>query len=94
MAQDSKKTVFDRLRWPFGQFSFGTAALVAGALIVLAGAFTTAYTVEPEERAVVTRFGELKDVRGPGLHFKLPFGIDVATRVPTERVLKQEFGFR
>src|SRR5690606_11231590 len=30
----------------------------------------------------------------PGLHFKLPFGIDTVQHVATERVLKQEFGFR
>jgi modulator of FtsH protease HflK len=30
----------------------------------------------------------------PGLHFKLPFGIDHVQLVPTERVLKEEFGFR
>jgi membrane protease subunit HflK len=29
----------------------------------------------------------------PGLHFKLPLGIDVATVVPVKRQLKQEFGF-
>lgn len=69
------------------------AAVVLG-LLLFVGAFNTAYTVEPEEQAVVTRFGKLLDVRGPGLHFKLPFGIDRAARVPTARVLKQEFGFR
>ena len=43
--------------------------------------------------AVVQRFGKyLKDVP-PGLHFKLPLGIDVATIVPVKRQLKQEFGF-
>ena len=43
--------------------------------------------------AVVQRFGKyLKDVP-PGLHFKLPVGIDVATIVPVKRQLKQEFGF-
>jgi len=30
---------------------------------------------------------------GPGLHFKLPDGIESVRRVPTERVLKEEFGF-
>jgi membrane protease subunit HflK len=34
------------------------------------------------------------DIKGPGLHFKLPLGIDTARFVPTERVLKEEFGFR
>lgn len=55
---------------------------------------TLVYTVEPDGRAVVKRFGEVIDIAEPGLHFKLPFGIDTATFVPTERVLKEEFGFR
>jgi len=51
------------------------------------------YTVPSDSVAVVQRFGKyLKDVP-PGLHFKLPMGIDVATIVPVKRQLKQEFGF-
>ncbi len=56
-------------------------------------AWTTYYTVPSDSVAVVQRFGKyLKDVP-PGLHFKLPLGIDVATIVPVKRQLKQEFGF-
>jgi membrane protease subunit HflK len=65
-----------------------------GALIALWAAYTSYYTVQPEERAVVKRFGAVIDQTDPGLHFKLPFGIDQIQLVPTERVLKQEFGFR
>ena len=62
------------------------------ALIAL-GAWTAYYTVPSNSVAVVQRFGKyLKDV-SPGLHFKLPLGIDVATIVPVKRQLKQEFGF-
>lgn len=64
------------------------------ALFVLWGAYTSFYTVQPEERAVVKRFGAVIAQTAPGLHFKLPFGIDRTQLVPTERVLKQEFGFR
>ncbi len=52
------------------------------------------YTVQPEERAVVKRFGKVISINDPGLHFKLPFGVDAVQKVATERVLKQEFGFR
>jgi modulator of FtsH protease HflK len=49
--------------------------------------------VPSDSVAVVQRFGKyLKDVP-PGLHFKLPLAIDVATIVPVKRQLKQEFGF-
>ncbi|MBN1237999.1 MAG: FtsH protease activity modulator HflK [Gammaproteobacteria bacterium] len=65
--------------------------IVAAALWGIASSF---YTVQPEERAVVKRFGDVYGISDPGLHFKLPFGIDTVQHVATERVLKQEFGFR
>lgn len=66
-----------------------------GAVLLLAwGATGAFYTVQPEERAVVKRFGAVTGITDPGLHFKLPFGIDEVQLVATERVLKQEFGFR
>lgn len=63
-------------------------------LLVVWGAGTSFYTVQPEGQAVVKRFGKVIAIKPPGLHFKLPFGIDRQTFVPTARVLKQEFGFR
>ncbi|HAY99220.1 MAG TPA: FtsH protease activity modulator HflK [Opitutae bacterium] len=62
--------------------------------LVAFGALTSYYIVQPEEEAVIKRFGRVVAQREPGLHFKLPFGIDTAQMVPTARVLKQEFGFR
>ena len=73
----------------------GARGIIALALLALAGlgAWTAYYTVPSDSVAVVQRFGKyLKDVP-PGLHFKLPLGIDVATIVPVKRQLKQEFGF-
>ncbi|MHC4407157.1 MAG: SPFH domain-containing protein, partial [Planctomycetota bacterium] len=50
---------------------------------------TGLYTVQPNERAVVRRCGQaLSEVRPPGLHFGLPYGIDRVTR------LKRSFGRR
>lgn len=68
--------------------------IVLGALALIAwGAWSAYYTVPSDSVAVVQRFGKyLKDVP-PGLHFKLPLGIDAATIVPVKRQLKQEFGF-
>lgn len=62
-------------------------------LIIVIGAYTCFYTVGPEGRAVVKRFGKVVAIEPPGLHFKLPFMIDRKYFVPTERVLKEEFGF-
>ncbi|MAT51859.1 MAG: FtsH protease activity modulator HflK [Porticoccaceae bacterium] len=58
------------------------------------GILSSFYTVQPEQQAVVKRFGEVVKITDPGLHFKLPFGIDQVQRVASARVLKQEFGFR
>ena len=50
------------------------------------------YVVEADEEAVLLRLGKYSSTSGPGLHFKLPFGIDRATIV-IKRVQEQEFGF-
>jgi len=69
--------------------------LVATVVLLVAwGTLTSFYTVQPEGEAVVKRFGKVVAIKQPGLHFKLPFGIDTQTFVPTARVLKEEFGFR
>jgi membrane protease subunit HflK len=57
------------------------------------GSFSSFYEVQPDERAVVTRFGRYVSTRGPGLNFKLPFGIDQAHIVST-RTEQEVFGFR
>ena len=65
---------------------------LAGLLIVMT-AWTSYYTVDAEYEAVVLRFGRYLSTVGPGLHFKLPLGIDAVSVLPTRRQLKMEFGF-
>lgn len=73
--------------------SFGGALSVFILIAVGLGVWSSYYTVPSDSVAVVQRFGKhLKEVP-PGLHFKLPLGIDKATIVPVKRQLKQEFGF-
>ena len=75
-----------------GGGSRGLIVMVLFAVVAL-GAYTSYYTVPSDSVVVVQRFGMyLKEVP-PGLHFKLPLGIDKATIVPVKRQLKQEFGF-
>lgn len=64
------------------------------ALVLVFGAQSAFYKVETEETGVVLRLGKSTGTVGPGLHFKLPFGIDEVIKVKTGRVLKEEFGFR
>ena len=65
---------------------------IAGIILVWAG-FTSPYTIQAEQQGVVLRFGQYVDTVDPGLHFKLPFGIDEVEPVLVKRTLKQEFGF-
>jgi membrane protease subunit HflK len=66
---------------------------VAVLALIGVGAWTAYYTVPSDSVAVVQRFGKYLTEVPPGLHFKLPLGIDVATVIPVKRQLKQEFGF-
>ncbi|MCD6526218.1 MAG: FtsH protease activity modulator HflK [Desulfuromonas sp.] len=63
-------------------------------LLVLTGAKSAFYKVDTEETGVRLRLGRSIGTASPGLHMKLPFGIDEVYRVKTGRVLKEEFGFR
>ena len=67
------------------------AILVLLVIVVLATSF---YTVQADAVAVVLRFGQYQRQGAPGLHFKLPFGIETAISVPVKTVFKEEFGFR
>ncbi len=66
-------------------------------ILLVAGVFlsTSAYTVAPDEEAVVLRFGQLYGApRQSGIHIKLPFPVDRVYKVATKKIHKQEFGFR
>ncbi|CAN5455928.1 FtsH protease activity modulator HflK [soil metagenome] len=69
------------------------AAIGVVVLLVVAGIWSAVYTVEAEAQAVILRFGKHIKTVDPGLHFKLPFGIDRQLPVEVRRQLKQEFGF-
>ena len=72
------------IRW----FFVAQLALVLAILL-----WTSCYTVQAESEGVVLRFGRFLKTVEPGLHFKLPFGIDDVSVLPTRRQLKLEFGF-
>jgi membrane protease subunit HflK len=70
-----------------------TALLGLAAVAALVTAAGTAYQIYPEEVGVILRFGKYVRTTTPGLHFKIPFAEEML-RVPVQRQLKQEFGFR
>ncbi len=63
-------------------------------LLVLIAVLSSFYTIEPEENGLVLRFGQYVRSTDPGLHFKIPFGVESVMKVPVQRQLKAEFGFR
>ena len=73
----------------------GVVKIIVGILIVGFTAYTSVFTVDPEEKAVVRRFGKVAGPPvGPGYHFKWPFFMERAYKVPVQRQLTLQFGFR
>lgn len=64
------------------------------AIIVVATVLTAVKTVGPEEEGVVLTFGKYNRTVEPGLNFIAPYGIEKMYKIPVQRQLKQEFGFR
>ncbi len=82
---------FEKLQKKLTPKMIGIIALV---LIIIIAGFSSFYIVDQKEEAVVLLFGKYARITSPGLHFKLPFGIEKNYNVPTQRILKEEFGFR
>ena len=93
--------IFDPSRWGthvprVPRFPGGSGPLLRIAVPVIAALLllaTTFYSVQPEAVGVVLRFGRYVRTTEPGLHVKAPFAEQVI-KVPVQRQLKQEFGFR
>ena len=61
---------------PIETIIFGLIALFA--FLVFNGAF---FTVSQQSAAIVERFGRFSSIRGPGLHFKVPFIDNVVKKI-------------
>ena len=70
------------------QRSYMAAALAM--LVIFNGVL---YQVQPEEVGIVLRFEKMNRTTAPGLHVKLPW-VEEVRKVPVERQMKLEFGFR
>lgn len=78
---------FKNLKLPGGSFLIGIVVV-----ILLAAAYTSVFTIDTGAVGVIQRFGAYVRSAPPGLNFKLPFEIEKVTKVPQEKVFKEEFG--
>ncbi|WP_018478698.1 FtsH protease activity modulator HflK [Pontibacter roseus] len=82
-----------RLQYYMFLFSKHFRKILLG-LVLLILLLTSVKTVGPEEEGVVLYVGHYDRTVEPGLSFILPFGIEEMKKIPVQRQLKQEFGFR
>jgi membrane protease subunit HflK len=67
--------------------------LAVAAFAVLIAVLTCFYTVDDKQQAVVTTLGRVSDITDPGLHFKLPFGLQQVDKVDVNVYQKIELGY-
>ncbi len=75
------------------RFSPGIVVVAIVIIIAVAAAYTSCFSVDETEQAVITRFGKYYTTVGSGLQFKLPFGIDKNYNVPVNVAQTEQFGF-
>jgi len=75
------------------QLKGGTIRVVVIVVALLVVALGSYYQVEPDQVGVIQRFGAYVRTTNPGPHLKIPF-VEKVTKVPVQRQLKMEFGFR
>ena len=93
-SQHSFDDMLETIELKLKKFKGGGIFILVAVVVLVIIIWTAWFTVQPEETGVVLRFGKVMRTAGPGLHFKLPFGVEKVRLVPTARVLKEEFGFR
>ena len=60
-------------------------------VVVLYVLFSSLYVVNPREQAIVTRFGQITDVKAePGLYFKLPTSLVDNVQIVENRLLRYD----
>jgi len=68
--------------------------IVALLIVVVVTIAMSFYTIDANENGVILRFGKYHKTTYPGLHLKLPWGIDKLYTVRVDYQWKEEFGFR
>lgn len=77
---------FKNIKIPGGMF------LIAAVILVAAAAYSSFFTIDSGSVGIVQRFGEFVRISQPGLNFKWPFGIEHVSKVPIDKVFREDFG--
>ena len=94
MPRPPQPPQFDDIMEKFKNFKFSGVLIVLIVLSVLFFGKSMVFQVELDEVGVIQQFGKFDRITNPGLHFKLPTGIEQVTKVQVKRVRKEEFGFK
>ena len=79
---------------PVDKKKLGRIAVILVVLVaILSVAGSCWYTVDDKQQAVVTTFGAVTDTVDPGLHFKLPLGLQKVHKVDVNVYQKIELGY-
>jgi len=92
VMNEAEQFDFSQIRLPNISLRFLRWVILGVLLIIFL--LSSVFTINPEEIGVIQRFGKYTRIVSPGLNFKMPFGIETVKKVPVERQLKEEFGFR
>lgn len=68
--------------------------IIIAIVVVIILISSSLFVVDQTEEAVVLLFGKFNRIAAPGLHVKVPFGIEKNFNVPTQVVQNMSFGFR
>jgi len=94
MAESDFDDVVRSIRSRFPRMASGGIRSIIILVVLAIVGFSMFYTIDPEELGVVLRLGKFVRSSEPGLHLKLPVGIERVIKVPVQRQLKEEFGFQ
>ena len=83
---------FDELINQFKKLKLPGGLLLVVLLAILYFGQSMIYTIKEGEIGVIQRFGKYAYATYPGLHFKLPDGVETLTKVNVDNVRKAEFG--
>jgi len=88
---DQPEIRFDKIQFdPFKKYIIPIAVVIG---IIILG-YSSVFTVKANQETAILRFGKYTETVGPGLHFKLPFGIDRVYTGEVKRIYNEEFGYR